>query len=320
MTNEVTLDFIKSIPKAELHVHLTGTLEPSLMLKLAEKNKISIPYKTIEDAENAYNFSNLSDFLKIYDAGAKVLSTGEDYYELTKEYLFRAKQDGVVHTEMFFEQPANTSLSVQEALDGVLTALRECKATYNISSNLILCFLRNLPEKVFIDLLSSLTPYANDFVAVGLAANELGNPPSLFKDVYNDAGHYNLHKTAHAGEEGPPEYIWEALNILNVSRIDHGVRCEEDEVLMRHLLETQTPLTVCPVSNVKLKVFPSMEHHNVKRLLDYGLKVTINSDDPAYFRSYIADNFLQAALALNMTKDDVVKLCQNSLDSRFTKN
>jgi adenine deaminase len=307
------------LPKAELHLHIEGSLEPELMFTLAERNGIKLPFKSIAAIKQAYNFSNLQSFLDIYYAGANVLQTEQDFYDLTWAYLEKAVSQGVIHTEIFFDPQTHTDRGINFAvvLNGIDQALQDGQKNLGISSKLILCFLRHLSAEAAMKTLEDALPYQDRIIAVGLDSSEVGHPPSKFQEVFDRARSEGFLTVAHAGEEGPPEYIWEAINLLKVSRIDHGVRCIEDPQLVEYLVEKQIPLTVCPLSNVKLRVFDSLEKHNLKQLLDLGLCVTVNSDDPAYFGGYIGDNFQAVMDALNLSSDDLRKLAENSFRASF---
>jgi adenosine deaminase len=312
-------DFARRIPKAELHLHIEGTLEPELMFELAQRNSLPLPYASAEAAREAYTFHNLQSFLDLYYAGCSVLRTEGDFFELTRAYLARAAGQGVRHAEIFFDPQTHTARGVpMEAVTaGIQRALREGESRFGISSRLIMCFLRHLPEESAAETLDQALALGNGISAVGLDSSEAGNPPSRFRRVFERAAEAGLPAVAHAGEEGPPEYIWEALDLLHARRIDHGVRCSRDERLMERLADEQVPLTVCPLSNVKLRVFPSLEQHNLKRLLERGLLVTVNSDDPAYFGGYVADNFEAVEEALRLDREQVITLAKNSFLASF---
>ena len=283
-------EFIRGLPKAELHVHIEGTLEPELAFQLAEKHGITLPYATIDELRGAYRFADLQSFLDIYYAGANVLRDADDFHVLTQAYLRRAHLQGVVHVEIFFDPQTHTArgIALSAVLDGLRRALSEAEREFGITGRLILCFLRHLSAAEAMRTLEEALPYKEAIAAVGLDSSESGHPPSKFAEVFARARREGLWAVAHAGEEGPPAYIYEALDILQVRRIDHGVRCEEDPVLLARLARDRMPLTVCPLSNVKLKVFKRIEDHNLKRLLERGVCVTVNSDDPAYFGGYVA--------------------------------
>ena len=311
--------FCHQLPKAELHLHIEGTLEPELMFELAERNRITLPYPSVEALRKAYQFGNLQDFLDIYYAGAGVLLHEQDFYDLTWAYLTRAADQGLRHTELFFDPQTHTERGIEigTVIEGIDRALTDARQQLGISSRLILCFLRHLSAGDAMQTLEAALPYRDKFIAVGLDSSEVGHPPSKFKAVFDRARAEGLLTVAHAGEEGPPEYIWEALEQLQVSRIDHGVRCLEDRHLVSYLAEHQVPLTVCPLSNVKLRVFDTIEAHNLARLLNEGLKVTVNSDDPAYFGGYVGDNFVAIANGLELDRDTLVRLARNSFEASF---
>ena len=307
--------FIRGIPKAELHLHIEGSLEPERVFALARKHRVDLNYPSVDALRRAYAFGDLQSFLDLYYAGADVLRDEEDFHAMTSAYLDRAKADGVVHAEIFFDPQTHTARGIPMGVvvNGISRSLRES----GISSRLILCFLRHLPEEEAFKTLKEALPYREHFHGVGLDSSEKGHPPSKFARVYEAARQEELFPVAHAGEEGPPAYIYEALDILKVVRIDHGVRCEEDPALVKRLARQGTPLTVCPLSNVKLCVFKRMEDHNLKRLLDAGLRVTVNSDDPAYFGGYVGANYLACQKALGLTKEDIRKLAANSISASF---
>jgi adenine deaminase len=311
--------FIQEIPKAELHIHIEGSLEPEMMFDLAHRNGISLPFSSVEATRQAYKFENLQSFLNIYYAGASVLVTEQDFYDLTWAYLQRAKTDNIRHTEIFFDPQTHCDrgISFETVIKGIHDALEDGKQKLGISSHLILCFLRHKTALDAMEILRKAIPFKDWIIGVGLDSSEVGHPPSKFVEVFNEARKAGFVTVAHAGEEGPTGYIWEALNLLKVSRIDHGVRCTEDPKLVVELGKTQVPLTVCPLSNVKLKVFPTMEKHNLKTMLNLGLCVTVNSDDPAYFGGYISDNYRAVASALLLNHQDVYQLAQNSFKASF---
>ena len=310
---------IQQIPKAELHLHIEGTLEPEMMMKLAQRNNVEIPYANVDEIRHAYEFSDLQSFLDIYYAGAQVLIEEQDFYDLTWAYLERAAIDNVRHVEIFFDPQTHTerSVSFDTVLNGICGALRDAESKLGISFELIMCFLRHLSAADAMATLQEALPHKKRIRAVGLDSSEVGHPPAKFVEVFNRARDQGFLTVAHAGEEGPPEYIWEALDLLKVERIDHGVRSLEDPALVERLAKEQTPLTVCPLSNVKLRVFDTLEEHNLKKLLDAGLCATINSDDPAYFGGYVGENFLQAREALNLSADDIRMLAKNSFVASF---
>ena len=312
-------NFARDLPKAELHLHIEGTLEPDLMFELARRNAVPLPYASVEDVRRAYVFSDLQSFLDIYYAGCRVLLKEEDFYDLTWAYLTRAAGQGVRHAEIFFDPQTHTdrAVSFETVVTGIHRALADGRDRLDISSGLIMCFLRHLSADAAMQTLTDALPYREWIVGVGLDSSELGHPPSKFRVVYDRAREAGLLPVAHAGEEGPPAYIWEALDLLQARRIDHGVRCAEDERLIGRLVEEQVPLTVCPLSNVKLRVFPTLQQHNLKQLLHRGLMVTVNSDDPAYFGGYVGDTFQAAAAALQLSRADLVTLARNSFTASF---
>lgn len=307
------------MPKAELHLHIEGTLEPELMMQLAKRNRVTLPYASIDEIRSAYEFSDLQSFLDIYYAGARVLQTERDFYDLTYAYLERAAQDNVRHTEIFFDPQthAERGVSFATVFDGIYRALEDGESKLGISFRLIPCFLRHLSADDAMATLEAALPFRDRIAAVGLDSSELGHPPSKFTEVFARACSEGLLAVAHAGEEGPPAYIVEALDLLRIRRIDHGVRCLEDPSLVARLVREQIPLTVCPLSNVKLRVFDTLEQHNLKRLLDAGLCVTINSDDPAYFGGYVGENFLRTQQALDLDLDDIRTLARNAFTASF---
>ncbi|MBV2204654.1 MAG: adenosine deaminase [Pseudomonas sp.] len=312
-------EWLNNLPKAELHLHLEGSLEPELLFRLAERNKIALPWKDVDTLRQAYAFNNLQEFLDLYYRGADVLRTEQDFYDLTWAYLQKCEEQDVVHTEPFFDPQTHTDRGVpfEAVLNGISAALADGRELLGISSGLILSFLRHLPEEAAFKTLEQALPYRNAFFAVGLDSSEVGHPPSKFQRVFDKARAEGLLTVAHAGEEGPPEYIWQALDLLKVSRIDHGVRAAEDPKLIARLIEEQIPLTVCPLSNTKLKVFSDMRQHNILDLLEQGVKVTVNSDDPAYFGGYVTENFMALHESLGMTEEQARRLAQNSLDARL---
>jgi adenosine deaminase len=309
----------RELPKAELHLHIEGTLEPELMFELAQRNSVSLAYSDVEAVRRAYVFEDLQSFLDIYYAGCQVLLTERDFYDLTMAYLRRAADQGVRHAEIFFDPQTHTDRGVafSTVVHGITAALGDGERVLGVTSRLILCFLRDLSAESAMETLEMALPHRGEIVAVGLDSAEVGHPPEKFRDVFDRARAEGFLTVAHAGEEGPPEYIWQALDILHVARIDHGVRCAEDEQLLRRLVAEQLPLTVCPLSNVKLRVFPTLADHNLAELLRRGVRVTINSDDPAYFGGYIADNYVATAAALELTREEVVQLARNSFLASF---
>jgi len=313
------LEFIKKSPKAELHLHIEGTLEPELMLKLAKRNNIQIPFKNIDDVKKAYNFSNLDSFLKIYYEGAKVLIEEQDFFDLTWAYVLKCKEDNIVHTEIFFDPQTHTDrgINFDTVINGIYKALQKAEKEFGLSFKIIMCFLRHLDEEEGFKILDQAIGHKDKIFGVGLDSSETGNPPSKFKKLFKKAVENNFITVAHAGEEGPPEYMWEALNLLNVKRIDHGVQCLKDEKLVQELSKSQIPLTVCPLSNIKLRVFNKLEDHNLKKMLDKRLLVMVNSDDPAYFGGYLNKNLTEIQEALNLSHNEVKTLLINSFKSSF---
>ena len=313
------IELIKKIPKAELHLHIEGSLEPELMFELSERNKIEIPFKSIDEIRAAYNFNNLQSFLDIYYQGSNVLIKQQDFFDLTWAYMLKCEKENIVHAEIFFDPQAHTNRGIEFGLviNGIYKALLKAKKELGISSKIIMCFLRHLDEEEAFKTLDQALTYKNKIIGVGLDSSEEGNPPSKFERVFKQAMKEGFLTVAHAGEEGPAEYIWEALDLLKVKRIDHGVQCLKDKKLVQKLREEQIPLTVCPLSNVKLCVFEKLENHNLKKLLDKGLMVTVNSDDPAYFGGYINKNLIECQKVLNLSAEDVKKLAVNSFKSSF---
>jgi len=312
-------ELIQSLPKAELHVHIEGTFEPELMFEIAQRNHVNIPYASVDDLKKAYDFHNLQSFLDIYYAGANVLLHEQDFYDLTYAYFEKCKADNVVHTEIFFDPQTHTDRGVafQTVINGIKRACQDAKKNLGISSYLIMCFLRHLSEEAAFETLAQAKPYQDKIIGVGLDSSEVGHPPSKFERVFSEAKAQGYLIVAHAGEEGPPEYIWEALDLLKVNRIDHGVRSEEDDKLMARLIAEKMPLTVCPLSNLKLCVIDDMQQHNIKRLLDQGVNVMVNSDDPAYFGGYMNDNFYAITDALDLSAEDIRQLATNSFQASF---
>ena len=312
-------NFIKKVPKSELHLHIEGSLEPELMFKLSKRNKVEIPFKSIEEIKSAYNFSNLDSFLKIYYEGSNVLISDEDFFDLTWEYILRCKEDNIVHTEIFFDPQSHTQRGIEfnTVINGIHKALEKANTELGITSKIIMCFLRHLDEEPCFKVLKDATKHKDKIVGVGLDSSEKGNPPQKFKNLFEAAIKEGFLTVAHAGEEGPPEYIWDSLNLLKVRRIDHGVQCLRDEKLVEILKKENIPLTVCPLSNIKLCVFDKLENHNLKEMLNRGLRVVVNSDDPAYFGGYLNTNLIETSKALNLSLDDVKILIQNSFKSSF---
>ena len=311
--------FIKNLPKVELHLHIEGTLEPELMFQLAKRNNVSIPFETPDQVRDAYQFHNLQSFLDIYYQGANVLIHEQDFYDLTWAYLLKCQQDNVVHTEVFFDPQTHTERGIdfEVIVGGITRALNQAERELGISSQLIMCFLRHLDEDSAFETLKQALPYKDKIIAVGLDSSEQGNPPEKFKHVFQEALNQGFLTVAHAGEEGPAQNIIDALSLLGITRIDHGVRCVEDEELMEQLIAKRTPLTVCPLSNTKLKVFDTMQEHNIVELLRKRLCVTINSDDPAYFGGYMNDNFLAVANAHPVTYQELAQFSINAVEASF---
>ena len=311
--------FINGLPKAEIHLHLEGTLEPELMFTLAERNTVELPYASVEDLKAAYSFNNLQEFLDLYYAGASVLITEQDFYDLTFAYLERVAVEAVTHVEVFFDPQTHTERGIPFAtvVNGIVRALKEGERRLGISSLLILSLLRHMSEEAAFATLEEARPFKKHFAGIGLDSSEVGNPPSKFERVFAKARAEGYPVVAHAGEEGPPEYIYQALDQLKVCRIDHGNRCMEDEALVERLIKEQIPLTLCPLSNLELCVIDDMANHPAKKMLDRGLLITLNSDDPAYFGGYITDNFLATAEALNLTKAELTQLAKNSFSSSW---
>lgn len=314
-----TREFIQALPKAELHLHIEGSLEPELMFELSKRNNVNIPFKSVDEVKAAYQFHNLQSFLDIYYAGASVLITEQDFYDLTWAYIEKCKEDHVVHTEIFFDPQTHTERGVafSTVIQGIDRALRDAKEKYGITSFIIMCFLRHLSEEAAFETLEQAKPHLDKIKGVGLDSSELGHPPSKFERVFKAAQDLGLECVAHAGEEGPAAYIYEALDLLHVKRIDHGVRCVDDEALIERLKHERIPLTVCPLSNTALCVYEDMKQHPILALLDKGLCVTVNADDPAYFGGYLMDNFMALANSLNMTEEQARQLAKNSLEASF---
>jgi len=313
------LEFIKKSPKAELHLHIEGTLEPEQMFALAKRNNIQIPFKNINETKKAYNFTNLESFLKIYYEGAKVLIKEQDFFDLTWAYVLKCKEDNIVHTEIFFDPQTHTNrgISFDIVVNGIYKALQKAQKEFGLSFKIIMCFLRHLDQEEGFKILDQALAHKDKIYGIGLDSSELGNPPSKYEKLFKKAIEYGFITVAHAGEEGPPEYIWEALNLLNVKRIDHGVQCLKDEKLVKKLFESQIPLTVCPFSNIKLRVFNKLEEHNLKKMLDKKLMIMVNSDDPAYFGGYLNKNLIETQEALNLSQEEVKTLLINSFKSSF---
>ncbi|WP_232492407.1 adenosine deaminase [Novosphingobium kaempferiae] len=311
--------FITGLPKAELHLHIEGSLEPELMFELAQRNAVAIPYASVEEVRAAYDFSNLQDFLDIYYAGADVLRTRADFHDLAMAYFARAAADGVVHAEIMFDPQTHTDrgIAFEEVIEGLLSAMRAAEAEYGLTSQLILSFLRHLSEDAAFATLEMAEPWLDRIAAVGLDSSEVGHPPAKFARVFATARAKGLKITAHAGEEGPPAYVHEALDLLGVDRIDHGNRALEDEALVARLADEGMTLTVCPLSNLKLCVVKDLADHPLDRMLALGLKATVNSDDPAYFGGYVGDNYRAVAAARGLSREDIVTLARNSFTGSF---
>ncbi|MBI1686812.1 adenosine deaminase [Caulobacter hibisci] len=319
MTDTTLEAFARGLPKAELHMHIEGSLEPELMFALAERNGIDLPYKSVEEIRAAYAFSNLQDFLDIYYQGAGVLITRADFKDLAVAYFERLAADGGVHAEIFFDPQTHTErgIAFETVIDGLLDGMAEAESRWGVTSKLILCFLRHLPEESAFETLELAKPHLDKIAGVGLDSSEVGHPPAKFVRVFKAARDLGLKIVAHAGEEGPPDYVWEAIDLVGVDRIDHGNRALEDEALTRRLVADGTTLTVCPLSNLKLCVVPDLTAHPMRKMLDLGLKATVNSDDPAYFGGYLLDNYLQTAKAVDLTRQDLVVLARNSFTGSF---
>jgi adenosine deaminase len=315
MQDRETLEsFVRRLPKAELHVHLEGTLEPELALAIAERNGIAPPFPSVEAARAAYRFENLQSFLDMYYMTTSVLRTEQDFYDLAWAYLAKAAAQNIRHVEPFFDPQAHLARGIPFGIfiAGILLALEDAETQLGITSRLIMCFLRDQPVEDARKVLATAHLYRHRIAGVGLDSTEAGYPPELFRDIFAEAAAYGMHRVAHAGEEGPPEYIAAALDVLGAERIDHGVRCFEDPALVQRLARERVPLTVCPLSNVRLQVVPSLQQHPLKRMLDAGLLVTVNSDDPAYFGGYLVENYVETALALDLSRQDLVTLAENS--------
>ena len=318
MTN-VSTNWLKSLPKVELHLHIEGSLEPELMFDLAKKNNIELPFKDVADIRSAYEFSNLQDFLDIYYQGANVLQTEQDFYDLAWAYLLKCQQQNVMHVEPFFDPQTHTDRGIdfKVVINGLVNALKDGEEKLGITSELILCFLRHLSEEAAFETLQMAEPYLDQIIGVGLDSAEQGNPPEKFSRAFARAREMGLRTVAHAGEEGPPEYIWTAIKDLKVSRIDHGVRASVDDALMLYLIESQIPLTVCPLSNIKLCVFNAMEQHNIIDMLERGVCVTVNSDDPAYFGGYMNENFIALNNSFGLTEVQSKRFVLNAITASF---
>ena len=318
--NKIT-EFIKRSPKAELHLHIEGTLEPSLLFRLAKENNIQIPFSSIDEIKAAYNFKNLESFLKIFYQGSRVLLREQDFFDLTWAYLLKCKEENVVHAEIFFDPQTHVNRGVNFSLviNGIYKALKKANKEFGLTFGIIMCFLRHLDERSAFKMLDHALEHKDKIIGVGLDSSEIGHPPKKFERVFKKAIDQGFLTVAHAGEEGPPEYIWEALDFLKVRRIDHGVQCLNDKKLVEKLRNDQIPLTVCPLSNVKLCVFDKLNQHNLKKMLKEKLMVMVNSDDPAYFGGYVNKNLIESQIALNFSMDEVKTLIINSFKSSFLK-
>ncbi len=312
-------NFIKGIPKAELHVHIEGTFEPELMFKIARRNDLKIKYQSVDELKKAYNFNNLQDFLDIYYAGASVLMKEQDFYDMTWAYLEKARAQNVRHAEIFFDPQTHTDRGIEfsTVIGGINRALQDGRDKLGMSTKLIMCFLRHLDEAAAMRTLAEALSYKDLITAVGLDSAEVGHPPSKFQRVFARAREEGFLTVAHAGEEGPAAYVREALNLLKVSRLDHGNRSLDDPELVRELVNRKIPLTVCPLSNLKLKVVPDLKKHPLRQMLNYGLLATVNSDDPAYFGGYVNENYLAIARALDLTRAEIAVLARNSFQASF---
>jgi adenine deaminase len=310
---------MKDLPKAELHIHIEGTLEPEMMFALAKRNNVALKYPSADEVRQAYNFTDLQSFLDIYYQSCAVLIAEQDYYDLTWAYLERVATQNVCHVELFFDPQTHTArgISFETIVKGIYRAAEDARKQFGISVKLIMCFLRHLSADECMQTLEDSLPFKPMIAAVGLDSSERGNPPEKFTAVFERARAEGFLAVAHAGEEGPPDYIWQALNLLKVKRVDHGVRCVEDPELVKHLAKERIPLTTCPLSNLKLRVVDSLEDHPLKKLLDAGICATVNSDDPAYFGGYIAKNFVEIQKALKLTGGDIIQLAKNSIEASF---
>ena len=312
-------DLITNIPKAELHLHIEGTFEPELLFAIAHRNNISIPFESVDALRAAYSFNNLQEFLNLYYQGADVLLHEQDFYDLTWAYFLKAKENNIIHSEIFFDPQTHTKrgVSFDAVINGIRKALVDAQDKLGISSRLIMCFLRDMSEESAFETLNQALPYRDWIIGVGLDSAEVGNPPSKFERVFAEARKLGLLTVAHAGEEGPAEYVREALNLLNITRIDHGNRCLDDDELLKVIVAKQIPLTVCPLSNLKLRVVMDMKDHPLKTMLKKGLMATVNSDDPAYFGGYINDNFIATAEAVGLEREHIITLVKNSFAASF---
>ena len=320
--SEISHKWLNGLPKIELHLHIEGTLEPELLFKLAKRNSIQLPFNSVNEVKKAYQFSNLQDFLDIYYQGAEVLLHKQDFYDLTWAYLLMCSQQNVMHVEPFFDPQTHTvrGVAFETIVSGIAEALADGKAKLGITSRLIMCFLRHLSEESAIETLKSSEQFTDVIYGVGLDSAEMENPPEKFINVFSKAKGMGYKLVAHAGEEGPASYIWSSLDVLNVQRIDHGIRAIDDPDLMLRLIESQMPLTICPLSNVKLRVFDTMASHTILDMLDLGVCVTVNSDDPSYFGGYMTENFLALYDSLELSRDQAIRLINNSIDASFAED
>jgi adenosine deaminase len=311
-------DLLKAMPKAELHIHIEGSLEPGLIFALAQRNGVALPYADVDELRRAYAFTNLQSFLDIYYAGASVLLQAQDFYDMAWAYLQRAAADNVLRTEIFFDPQTHTArgVAMETVLDGLHRACVDARRL-GVDAELILCFLRHLSEDDAFATLEQALPWRDKFIGVGLDSSEVGHPPEKFARVFAECRRHGLHLVAHAGEEGPPAYVWSALDVLKVERIDHGVQSAKDPALMKRLAQDRIPLTVCPLSNLKLCVFPDLAQHNLRELLDAGLVATVNSDDPAYFGGYMNENFIRTFEATGLDARHAYRLARNSFEGSF---
>ncbi|MGO2498724.1 MAG: adenosine deaminase [Vibrio litoralis] len=317
--NSHIIAFIQGLPKVELHLHIEGSLEPDLMFELAGRNNVEIPFNSPEEVQAAYQFEDLQSFLDIYYQGANVLINEQDFFDLTWAYLLRCKQDNVIHAEIFFDPQTHTArgIAFETVINGIDKAMQKGREELGISSQIIMCFLRHLDQDSAFETLKQALPFKDKIIGVGLDSSEQGHPPEKFKEVFEAAIEHGFLTVAHAGEEGPAANIHNAMKLLGVSRVDHGVRCVDDPELVKQLIEDRTPLTVCPLSNTKLKVFEDMSDHNIVDLLRQGLCVTINSDDPAYFGGYMTDNFMAVAEALPVSQEELQAFSLNAIEASF---
>ena len=312
---------LRAMPKAELHMHIEGSLEPEMIFDLARRNQVPLPYADVATLRNAYQFNNLQSFLDIYHTGTTVLKTEQDFYDMTWAYLQRAAADNVIHAEIFFDTQTHTGhgLSADLVINGLHRACTDASSKLGLNASLILCFLRHLSETDAFEALEQALPFRDKIVGIGLASSELGHPPEKFAKVFAHCKGLGFRLVAHAGEEGPPAYIWSALDVLKVERIDHGVQAFQDASLMQRLVQDKVPLTVCPLSNLKLKVFKTLHDHTIGKMLDAGIVATINSDDPAYFGGYVNENYLQTFAGLNLSAHHAYQLARNSFTASFAE-